>query len=58
MEASKMRETLTQRATEIRDELLEMEKTFNQKKEKFLKLTGALEALDQLDTDVPSTATE
>ena len=58
MEASKMRETLTQRATEIRDELLEMEKTFNQKKEQFLKLTGALEALDQLDTDVPSTATE
>ena len=58
MEASKMRETLTQRATEILDELLEMEKTFNQKKEQFLKLTGALEALDQLDTDVPSTATE
>ncbi len=53
-----MRETLTQRATEIRDELLELEKTFNQKKEQFLKLTGALEALDQLDTDVPSTATE
>jgi|TARA_A100001234_G_scaffold221042_1_gene235599 hypothetical protein len=58
MEATKMRETLTQRATEIRDELLELEKTFNQKKEQFLKLTGALEALDQLDTDVPSTATE
>jgi hypothetical protein len=58
MEATKMRETLTQRATEIRDELLELEKTFNQKKEQFLKLTGALEALDQLDADVPSTATE
>ena len=40
-----MRETLTQRATEIRDELLELEKTFNQKKEQFLKLTGALEIL-------------
>ena len=53
-----MRETLTQRATEIRDELLELEKTFNQKKEQFLKLTGALETLDQLDADVPSTATE
>ncbi len=53
-----MRETLTLRATEIRDELLELEKTFNQKKEQFLKLTGALEALDQLDADVPSTATE
>ena len=53
-----MRETLTMRATEIRDELLELEKTFNQKKEQFLKLTGALEALDQLDADVPSTATE
>ena len=39
-----MRETLTQRATEIRDELLELEKTFNQKKEQFLKLTGALES--------------
>mgnify|MGYP001170580508 CR=1 FL=1 len=58
MEATKMRETLTLRATEIRDELLELEKTFNQKKEQFLKLTGALEALDQLDADVPSTATE
>lgn len=53
-----MKETLTQRATDIREELLDLEKSFNEKKEQFLKITGALEALNELDTDVPSTATE
>lgn len=53
-----MKETLVEKATTIRNELLELEKTFNQKKEQFLKITGALEALEELDTDVPSTATE
>ena len=58
MEATKMKETLVEKATTIRNELLELEKTFNQKKEQFLKITGALEALEELDADVPSTATE
>ena len=53
-----MKETLVEKATAIRNELLELEKTFNQKKEQFLKITGALEALEELDADVPSTATE
>tara|TARA_B100000073_G_scaffold145440_1_gene119750 strand:- start:1457 stop:1633 length:177 start_codon:yes stop_codon:yes gene_type:complete len=58
MEATKMKETLTQRATELRDELLNLEKSFNEKKEQYLKISGALEALNELDADVPSTATE
>jgi len=53
-----MKETLTQRATELRDELLNLEKSFNEKKEQYLKISGALEALNELDADVPSTATE
>ncbi len=58
MEATKMKETLTQRATELRDELLNLEKSFNEKKEQYLKISGALEALNELEADVPSTATE
>ena len=58
MDSTQMKETLTQRATDISEELLNLEKSFNEKKEQFLKITGALEALNELDTDVPSTATE
>lgn len=44
-----MTETLTKKAQEIRDELLSLEQQFNVKKEEFLKVQGALEALNELE---------
>lgn len=49
MEKSTMVETLTKKATSIREELLSLEQQFNQKKEEFLKIQGALEALNELE---------
>jgi len=37
-------ENITKQLEELREELLETERTFNLKKEQFLKLQGALEA--------------
>lgn len=44
-----MTEILTEKATTIHEELLSLEKQFNQKKEEFLKIQGALEALNELE---------
>lgn len=49
MKQKEMLNTLTQRATDLRDELIKMEKEFNIKKEEFLKLQGAIEALSELE---------
>lgn len=35
---------LTKKATDLREELMELEKQFNLKKEEFIKIQGALEA--------------
>ena len=51
-----MKETLTKSGNELRERLLELETEFNQKKEQFLKIQGALEALSDLDE--PSNPTE
>ena len=56
MDATKMKETLTKNAEELRDRLVELETEFNQKKEQFLKVQGALEALNELEE--PSNPTE
>lgn len=53
-----MIEQLTQRGNTLREELVKMEQEFNQKKEEFLKIQGALEALYELDRDSSSKATE
>lgn len=37
---------LTERAETLRNELIELEKQFNTKKEEYLKVQGALEALE------------
>jgi len=37
----------------IRNELMDLERQFNQKKEQFLKIQGALEALSALGTEIP-----
>lgn len=49
MQKTEMLSTLTERATELRDELIKMEKEFNIKKEEFLRLQGAIEALSELE---------
>lgn len=41
--------TLTERATEIAEALRNIEAQFNVKKEEFLKVQGALEALQELE---------
>ena len=44
-----MTETLQEKAIKIRDELISLEQQFNVKKEEFLKVQGALEALNELE---------
>lgn len=58
MQSKEMIEQLTQRGTALREELVKMEQEFNQKKEEFLKIQGALEALYELDRESSSKATE
>jgi len=41
----------------LEDQLVELEKTFNQKKEQYLKILGAIEALEALDPSVPPVIT-
>lgn len=50
MDAKTMNETLLTKAMELRDELIALEKDFNLKKEQYLKVQGALEALSELDS--------
>ena len=58
MDAQTMKSTLEQKAQELSSELIQMEKDFNSKKEQFLKIQWALEALYELDRESSSTATE
>ncbi len=53
-----MNETLLAKAEELRNELIQLEQDFNSKKEQYLKIQGALEALYELDKDSSSNATE
>jgi biopolymer transport protein ExbD len=48
MEKTEMTEKLTQRAKELKEELINIEAQFNVKKEEFLKVQGAIEALQAL----------
>lgn len=50
MKAEEMIETLNERYEELKAELLAMEKDFNIKKEQFIRIQGAIEALNELDT--------
>ena len=46
MDPAFMIEELSTKEAELRNELLELEKQFNVKKEQYLKIQGALEALE------------
>jgi hypothetical protein len=48
MEKTEMTEKLTQRVQELKEELMSIENQFNVKKEEFLKVQGAIEALQAL----------
>ena len=58
MQSKDMIEQLTKRGTALREELVKIEQEFNQKKEEFLKIQGALEALYELERESSSTPTE
>ena len=53
MEPDKMMEDLNARKETLEAQLTDLEKTFNQKKEHYLKILGAIEALEALDPSVP-----
>ena len=53
MEPDKMMEDLNAKKETLEAQLTDLEKTFNQKKEHYLKILGAIEALVALDTPVP-----
>ena len=51
MDAQKILSELKLQEETLRADLIEMEKLFNQKKEQYLKIQGALEALSLVDTE-------
>ena len=53
MEPDKKMEDLNAKKETLEAQLTDLEKTFNQKKEHYLKILGAIEALEALDTPVP-----
>jgi hypothetical protein len=48
MDKNEMTEKLTERAKSLKEDLMNIEAQFNLKKEEFLKVQGALEALEAL----------
>tara|TARA_B100002019_G_scaffold291436_1_gene311613 strand:- start:185 stop:370 length:186 start_codon:yes stop_codon:yes gene_type:complete len=49
---------LVNKAITLRDELISMEKTFNEKKEEFLRIQGAISILEEQQIQEKSVATE
>jgi chaperonin cofactor prefoldin len=49
--AQGMASELTERSETLRNELMELERQFNIKKEEFLKIQGALEAIQAMTQD-------
>ena len=57
MQPDKMLEELKDKEEKLKEELIELEQIFNAKKEQYLKIQGAIEALEALDPSVPPTIT-
>ena len=57
MEPDKMLEELTEKKEILENQLIDLEKMFNEKREQYLKILGAIEALENLDPSVPPTIT-
>ena len=57
MEPDKMLEELTEKKEILENQLIDLEKMFNEKREQYLKILGAIEALENRDPSVPPTIT-
>ena len=57
MEPDKMLEELTDKKEILENQLIDLEKMFNEKREQYLKILGAIEALENLDPSVPPVIT-
>lgn len=53
-----MNDTLLAKAEELKNDLIQLEQDFNLKKEQYLKIQGALEALNELDKESSSNSAE
>lgn len=58
MKQQEMQETLIKQSQELSQELQQLEKDFNLKKEQFLRIQGALEVLNALETETSSVTPE
>ena len=56
-EPDKMLDELTEKKEILENQLIDLEKMFNEKREQYLKILGAIEALEALDPSVPPTIT-
>ena len=57
MEPDKMLDELTEKKETLENQLIDLEKMFNEKREQYLKILGAIEALENLDPSVPPVIT-
>ena len=57
MEPDKMLDELTEKKEILENQLIDLEKMFNEKREQYLKILGAIEALENLDPSVPPVIT-
>ena len=57
MEPDKMLDELTEKKEILENQLIDLEKMFNEKREQYLKILGAIEALEALDPSVPPVIT-
>ena len=57
MEPDKMLDEFTEKKEILENQLIDLEKMFNEKREQYLKILGAIEALENLDPSVPPTIT-
>ena len=57
MEPDKMLDELTEKREILENQLIDLEKMFNEKREQYLKILGAIEALEALDPSVPPVIT-
>jgi len=58
MQKQEMIAQLNQSAETIKRELIQLQETFNSKKEQYVKIEGALEALSLLDDETPEVEEE
>lgn len=53
VDKTQMAAELVKQSEKLREEMMEIERNFNMKKEQFIKIQGALETLSLLGTEIP-----